>query len=265
MSIYQKKRIKHISSESDENINDSNSDEIYNINSVDFDTKNNSSEEEFTEGKSLDKNTSITSRNKYTLDEILVENSKYKNNKYLIHILFKNNLLQNKCYKCGRDPKWQEKELVLQLDHIDGVHNNNSIINLRMLCPNCHSQTNTYTGRNNIKKRINCLSCDTQIIGKYDTCENCYKKNGTRNIINCNKSKKCICGNQIWKKSNQCKSCKNIKSRIFNISKKELEDMLFVQNLTREEIGKKYGVSGTIVGQRCKEYKITYQKISSKQ
>lgn len=47
---------------------------------------------------------------------------------------------------------WAGKSIVLQLDHINGVRNDNRIENLRWLCPNCHSQTDTYCGRNNIRK-----------------------------------------------------------------------------------------------------------------
>lgn len=38
--------------------------------------------------------------------------------------------------------------LILQLDHIDGNHENHHISNLRFLCPNCHSQTKTFSGKN---------------------------------------------------------------------------------------------------------------------
>jgi hypothetical protein len=91
----------------------------------------------------------------------------------------------------------------------------------------------------------------------------CYQKEGTHCIVNSNKSKKCSCGNLIWKKSNKCFSCAQItknmnpnNKRIFNPSKEELEDMMFNQNLTRVEISKKYDVSKAIVSMRCKEYGI---------
>ena len=53
----------------------------------------------------------------------------------------------NCCDSCGLD-SWMGKSLVLELDHIDGDHTNNSEENLRGLCPNCHSQTDTYKNRN---------------------------------------------------------------------------------------------------------------------
>lgn len=49
---------------------------------------------------------------------------------------------------CGQDGVWNGKPLVFHLDHIDGDQNNNKRENNRMLCPNCHSQTPTYAGRN---------------------------------------------------------------------------------------------------------------------
>lgn len=52
------------------------------------------------------------------------------------------------CSLCGQDRTWNGKELVLQLDHIDGDTTNNSLTNLRVLCPNCHTQTPTYCSKN---------------------------------------------------------------------------------------------------------------------
>lgn len=52
-----------------------------------------------------------------------------------------------KCVWCGNEGKHNGKDLVLQLDHIDGNSDNNKLENLRLLCPNCHSQTPTFTSR----------------------------------------------------------------------------------------------------------------------
>lgn len=61
--------------------------------------------------------------------------------------ILKNNIIEYKCAFCGNKGVWNNQELVLQLDHIDGDNTNHSKENLRFLCPNCHTQTKTW-GRN---------------------------------------------------------------------------------------------------------------------
>lgn len=61
--------------------------------------------------------------------------------------IIRNNLLPYKCAMCGIS-KWNNKTLGLELDHINGMNNDNRLENLRFLCPNCHSQTTTYGSRN---------------------------------------------------------------------------------------------------------------------
>lgn len=51
------------------------------------------------------------------------------------------------CEECNLD-EWRGKKLTLQLEHIDGDSFNNSTENLKFLCPNCHSITDTYCGKN---------------------------------------------------------------------------------------------------------------------
>ena len=48
---------------------------------------------------------------------------------------------------------WNKQKIVLQLEHKNGINNDNSIQNLELLCPNCHSQTSTYAGGNNKKSK----------------------------------------------------------------------------------------------------------------
>ena len=65
--------------------------------------------------------------------------------KYIKTILFEDR--GNKCEVCGIS-EWNGKSLSLEIDHIDGIHTNNNPNNLRIICPNCHSQTDTYKARN---------------------------------------------------------------------------------------------------------------------
>lgn len=56
-------------------------------------------------------------------------------------------LLPRYCQLCGQGEVWNDQPLVLQLDHCNGNRRDNRIGNLRILCPNCHSQTDTFAGR----------------------------------------------------------------------------------------------------------------------
>lgn len=61
--------------------------------------------------------------------------------------------IEYKCKNCGISPLWNNCPLVIQINHIDGNWLNNLRTNLRFLCPNCHSQTNTF-GTKNLKNAI---------------------------------------------------------------------------------------------------------------
>lgn len=53
-----------------------------------------------------------------------------------------------KCSLCSQPVTWNNRPLTLQLDHINGNRKDNRLENLRFVCPNCHSQTDTFSGRN---------------------------------------------------------------------------------------------------------------------
>ena len=89
---------------------------------------------------------------KYSTIDILVENSTYSRY-HLKNRLINEGLIEYKCLICDNRGEWLNNKLVLQLDHINGKNDDNRIENLRLLCPNCHSQTSTFSGNNQkIKK-----------------------------------------------------------------------------------------------------------------
>lgn len=81
-----------------------------------------------------------------SLTEILTINSSYGSH-YLKQRLIKEGIFEHKCYQCNRKT-WNKKPIPIALDHINGVRNDNRLDNLRILCPNCHAQTDTYCGKN---------------------------------------------------------------------------------------------------------------------
>ena len=85
-----------------------------------------------------------------SLTEILDGKYPYYQTFKLKHRLLKEKIFENKCSKCGIS-EWDGDKINCELDHINGIRHDHSLGNLRMLCPNCHSQTDTYRGKN-IKK-----------------------------------------------------------------------------------------------------------------
>lgn len=83
---------------------------------------------------------------KHKLDELFCEHSKAP--RYFVkELIIKNQLKPYKCEKCNIIDEWNGYPISLQLDHINGINNDNRIENLRFLCPNCHSQTPSFCGR----------------------------------------------------------------------------------------------------------------------
>ena len=150
-----------------------------------------------------------------TDEDLFRENSNY-NTTVLRRRILKKKIIKYECAKCGNNGKWEEKFLSLQIDHINGINNDNRIENLRFLCPNCHSQTETFAG-GNCKQKIN-------------------KKNN------------CVdCGDHVFITSTRCRKCSSLEKR--KIKNRPTKDELRrdVENLGFRGTGRKYGVSDNAI------------------
>jgi len=83
---------------------------------------------------------------KKSYDEFFCENSTTQRN-HIKKRIIRNNLIKHECSECGLVDTWNNKKIILQLEHKNGINNDNRLENLTFLCPNCHSQTDTFSGR----------------------------------------------------------------------------------------------------------------------
>lgn len=83
-------------------------------------------------------------KKKSKLDEWLVHGLPVK------YYIIKKHLAEVHGYKCSvcEISEWNSKPIVLELEHKDGNSQNNDISNVALICPNCHSQTETYKAKN---------------------------------------------------------------------------------------------------------------------
>jgi len=156
-------------------------------------------------------------KNKYVLAVQHLFNGSIITPSVLKERLFRDGIREKKCETCG-NIEWNGFDIPLQLHHIDGDRHNNELSNLKILCPNCHAQTDTYCGKN-VK----------QITQKYP-----------RKIKNY-----CSCGNEKNLESKTCFNCynKNRQRKVQNIPNKE-ELIIMIKETSLEAVGRKYGVSG---------------------
>lgn len=109
-----------------------------------------------------------TNAKKLTQESVCIENSPTEGSS-LRRFIIKNKLVEYKCVHCQNNGEYNKKPLSLQLDHVNGNNRDNRLFNLRFLCPNCHSQTSTYS---RIKKERVAVSREPNTV--CDGCEGKY-------------------------------------------------------------------------------------------
>lgn len=186
--------------------------------------------------------------------------------------LFSEGLKEYKCEKCGCTI-WNGQQLALQLHHINGDDTDNRLENLQILCPNCHSQTDNFCGKNVRKsdkmKRYYCKGCFKEI-EKTPTglCDECYNKliNGELDKKIMKESPKvkiyrtCVdCGEQIDYHSIRCNKCASkLKRKVERPNKEELSRLIQESNFSA--IARSYGVTDNAVRKWCKFYGLPHRK-----
>jgi len=85
------------------------------------------------------------------LEELLVA-GRPRQRDHVKRRVLKAGLKENRCERCGIT-EWRGKPLKMQLHHVNGDGMDNRLDNLELLCANCHSQTETYGGRNGHRRK----------------------------------------------------------------------------------------------------------------
>lgn len=204
---------------------------------------------------------SLPSFYKYELSSLLVKDSAYVYNTRFKDRLIKENILEERCAVCSAT-HWNNAPLALQLDHINGVNNDNRVENLRLLCPNCHSQTPTFAGRN-INKNLNDLGptlVEPLKIARQPSTKTISAKpikppkpKQSSNCLECQVPLK-------DSKSGYCMKCKNRHTptqhhdKIAWPSKEDLEKLIWEKSAV--QLSKELGVSDKAIEKRCKKLEI---------
>lgn len=198
-------------------------------------------------GKGTNKKTTF----RHKLEDILVENSSYQSHK-LKNRLIKEGLKEHKCENCN-NTEWLGQPIPIELHHIDGDDSNNLLENLQLLCPNCHSLTETFRAKNKKSKSIINNINDVKDIKTPDIYIKKEKIKIEKPIKKLNICKEC--GKETPNETFCSNECRNI-FMSKNIPSKEqlIEDFKLLKS--NIQVGKKYNVSDNGVKKWMIKYNI---------
>ena len=192
-------------------------------------------------------------------------------------------LRPQKCECCG-NTTWLEQPIKLEVHHIDGDCTNNVLENLSLLCPNCHSYTNSWC-KNKPKVQVT----DEQLIEALQTSKSIHQallKVGLSTAgVNYDKAKHIIqkynvelyipengnytekytkyycpdCGIEITKGAVRCRECANkAQYTVQRPSREELKQM--IRTISFEQLGRTFKVDGNAIRKWCDAYKLPRRK-----
>lgn len=212
------------------------------------------------------------------LEEYLVDGKKTPSSSLKKKIL-KAGLLENKCaapFCPVPNPSvnpftGEPTPLKLALDHINGNNTDNRLENLRLLCYHCHGETDTWCGKDRVKKKAiykkELCHCGNEKYYKSKQCLVCHRAEITAKSTASEVKKFCECGKQIDKKSKQCKSCSAIKrnkATKITLTPDEIVVLIESGNETYESLGRAQEVSGNAIRKFLKRNDIIPPKSSNK-
>ena len=197
-------------------------------------------------------------------------------------------LRPQKCECCG-NTTWLERPIKLEVHHIDGDCTNNVLENLSLLCPNCHSYTDSWC-----KIKTKTAISDEQLIEvlqssksihqallkvglstagvNYDRAKLLIQKTGISLDVPedgkyTNKYEKYYCpdcGQEITKGAVRCRECANkAQYTVQRPSREELKQM--IRTISFEQLGRNFGVDGNAIRKWCDAYKLPRRKYDIKQ
>lgn len=162
---------------------------------------------------------------------------------------------KNKCCLCNIS-EWRGMSIGLQVDHIDGNNKNNNMENLRLLCPNCHSQTDTYTFKKHQSQFVNKL---TEFLKPLTTIEiqNFFASNDYDAICLITGTSTQTIRKFLKENPTIVPKWKQTRWELYSVSKEELHRLLVVEKTPISVLAKEYGVTHNSVRKKAKRAGIT--------